>query len=186
MVAIPTMRYLPRLLLVFSGTILLSSCISMIHRSVDRDDLPGVQAEVDAGVSLETRDFRKKTPLQLAAEQGRMEIVRYLVQQGAIVDATTEPGTGEVTPLRFAIANGDIEMVLFLIEHGADVNKANEQGWTPLMTATRHGHGDIIDVLLEAGADLHARTASGRTMSRIASDAGYTDIVMKLMLLKQE
>lgn len=158
----------------------------MIHRSVDRDDLPGVRAEVEAGVSLEATDYRKRTPLQLAAEQGRMEIVRYLVLQGAEIDATTPENTGEVTPLRYAITNGDIEMVLFLIEQGADVNKANNRGWTPLMTAVTNGHVDIIDILLDAGADINARTESGRTITRIASDAGYTDIVMKLTLLMQD
>ncbi len=158
----------------------------MIHRSVDRDDLLGVRAQVEAGESLEATDYRRRTPLQLAAEQGRMEIVRYLVEAGADVNATTPDRTGEVTPLRFAITNGDIEMVQYLIDNGADVNKANNQGWTPLMTAVRHGYVDIIDVLLEAGADLNARTAGGRTMTRIASDAGYTDVVLKLTLLMQD
>ena len=158
----------------------------MIHRSIDRDDLQGVRQEVDAGTSLETTDYRKLTPLQLAAEQGRMEIARYLVEAGAEVDATTDIRTGQVTPLRYAITNNDIEMVLFLIGHGADVNHTNERGWTPLMTAARHGHSDIIDILLVEGADLYARTASGRTVTRIASDAGYTDVVLKLTLLMRE
>lgn len=157
----------------------------MIHRSVDRDDLEGVRAEVDAGVPLESTDYRKRTPLQLAAEQGRMNIVRYLVEAGADVDAATSEKTGEITPLRFAIANGDIAMVTYLIENGADVNKTNTQGWTPLMTAARSGHSDIIDILLDAGADLHARTESGKAITRIASDAGYTDVVLKLTLLMQ-
>jgi ankyrin repeat protein len=158
----------------------------MIHRSVDRDDLPGVRTQVEAGVSLEATDYRKRTPLQLAADQERMEIVRYLVLRGAEIDAPTPEKTGEVTPLRYAISNGDIEMVLFLIEHGADVNKANNQGWTPLMTAVTNGYSDIVDILIAEGADINARTARGRTMTRIASDAGYTDLVLKLTLLMQE
>lgn len=158
----------------------------MIHRSVDRDDLDGVRAQVEAGESLEATDYRRRTPLQLAAQQGRMEIVRYLVEAGADVDATTNTQTGEVTPLRYAITNGDLEMVEYLITNGADVNKANEQGWTPLMTAARHGEVDIIDTLLAHGANLRARTASGRTVTRIASDAGYTDVVMKLTLLMEK
>ena len=185
-------RYNPPVMkhLVFLSTVIMTltlvSCISMIHRSVDRDDLQGVRKEVEAGTSLEATDYRNRTPLQLAAEQGRMEIVRYLVEAGAEVDATTDVRTGEVTPLRYAITNNDIEMVLYLIEHGADVNHTNERGWTPLMTAARHGHSDIIDILLAEGADIYARTASGRTITRIASDAGYTDVVLKLTLLMQE
>lgn len=158
----------------------------MIHRSVDRDDLAGVRAEVDAGISLEATDYRDKTPLLLAAEQGRMQIVEYLVQQGADVNATTRPGTGEITPLRYAIANDDWEMTRYLINNGAEVNKANPQGWTPIMTAARLGNREIIQLLVDAGADISARTEDGLTPVRIASNNGWTDIVVWLTLMLEE
>ena len=97
----------------------LTSCISMIHRSVDRDDLAGVRAEVEAGTPIESVDYRDKTPLQMAAEQGHLDIVRYLVEAGADVNAATSVARGEVTPLRYAIDNEDYQMVQYLIDHGA-------------------------------------------------------------------
>jgi ankyrin repeat protein len=157
----------------------------MIHRSVDRDDLSGVREEVERGVSLEAMDYRDKTPLQLAAEQGRMEIVEYLVEAGADVNAATDPASGEVTPLRAAIDNQDYLMARYLIEHGADVNHANEQGWRPIMTAARVGNREIIQLLLDNGATLDVRTTDGSTPIRIASNYGWTDIVVWLTLMME-
>lgn len=163
------------LLAVFSFT----SCISMIHRSVDRNDVAGVRAEVTAGIPVEATDYRDKTPLLMAAEQGHMEIVRYLVEEAdADVNATTPESRGEITPLRYAISNEDYEMVRLLVRNGAEVNQANTSGWTPIMTAARVGNRAILQYLLEEGADLRARTDDGTTPVRVASNHGWTDIVV--------
>ncbi|MFW5827586.1 MAG: ankyrin repeat domain-containing protein [Alkalispirochaeta sp.] len=165
----------------------LTSCISMIHRSVDRDDLAGVRSEVEDGAPVESTDYRDKTPLLMAAEQGHMEIVRYLVEEAeADVNATTPESRGEVTPLRYAISNEDYEMVRYLVQNGADVNKANRAGWTPIMTAARTGNREIIGYLLDQGADLEARTEDGTTPVRIASNNGWTDIVVWMTMLLED
>jgi ankyrin repeat protein len=166
------------LILIVVASVTLTSCISMIHRSVDRNDLQGVRQEVAEGASLESTDHRNKTPLHLAAEQGHMQIVEYLVENGANVNAATPESNGAVTPLRFAIGNDDYQMVRYLIQNGADVNQANEAGWTPIMTAARVGNRDIIQLLLEQGAELDVRTDDGLTPVRIASNYGWTDIVV--------
>ncbi|MEX2443299.1 MAG: ankyrin repeat domain-containing protein [Alkalispirochaeta sp.] len=177
------MKIMSRLALLVA-VLSLTSCISMIHRSVDRNDLAAVREEVNAGVPVESTDYRDKTPLLMAAEQGRMEIVRYLVEEaGADVNATTPDSRGEITPLRYAIENEDYEMVRFLVQNGADVNKANRAGWTPIMTAARTGNREILQYLLQEGADLRARTADGTTPVRVASNNGWTDIVVWMTML---
>lgn len=183
--AMKPMRFLKAVALGLT-IVTLSGCFSMIHRSIDRDDLPGVREELDQGEDIERRNIRDHTPLLWAAKADRDGIVRYLVEQGADINATTPVKTGEVTALRYAIDNGNYELASFLIDHGADVNQKNEKGWTPLMTAARTGRIDIIDMLLEAGADLTARTDGGTDAIRAASDAGYTDVVVKLTLLKND
>ncbi|MDA3950690.1 MAG: ankyrin repeat domain-containing protein [Spirochaeta sp.] len=165
----------------------LTSCISMIHRSVDRGDLSGVREEVSDGVSVEATDFRNKTPLQLAAEQGHMDIVEYLVEQAdADINATTSEATGAVTPLRYAISNEDYLMVRYLLEHGADPSLPNSAGWRPIMTAARVGNREIIELLMEYGAEVNVRTEDGLTPIRIASNNGWTDIVVWLTLMIED
>jgi ankyrin repeat protein len=175
-----------RFLLVLLTATSLTSCISMVHRSVDRGDLAGVRAEIESGVSPETLDYRDKTPLLLAAEQGQYEIAEYLLAAGADVDATTIKDSGEVTPLRYAIDRRDFLMVKLFVENGADVNKANTHGWTPLMTAARVGDREIMAYLIDQGADIRARTADGTTALRTASNYGWTDIVVWLTMMLEE
>ena len=165
----------------------LTSCISMIHRSVDRGDIEGIRQELQAGVSPEATDYRNKTPLIMAAEQGKMDLVEFLVlEAGANVNATALPEQGEVTALRYAIGNDDYQMVRFLINNGAEVNLANSRGWTPIMTAARVGNRDIMELLIENGADIRVRDNDGQTPLRVASNNGWTDIVVWLTLLLEQ
>ena len=56
------------------------------------------------------------TPLHEAAEAGKLEHVRMLLEAGARVDARTDSGA---TALRLATARGHIEVVALLQRHGA-------------------------------------------------------------------
>ncbi len=168
--------------IIFLFATLTTGCVSMIHRHTGRNDIPAVQAELEKGTGIESIDSSDKTPLLLAAEKGHMEMVEYLVAQGANVNATTPVLSGEVTPLRYAIDNRDYQMVKFLIDNGADVNLSNAGGWRPIMTAARVGDRAIVDLLLDAGADLDVQDDDGKTPVRIASQNGWTDIVVYFTL----
>ena len=131
--------------------------------------------------------IEKKTPLLLAAELGKIEIVTHLVENYDVnINATTSVSEGEITPLRYAIYNGDYQMFLFLVEHGADIHQTNAQGWNPLMTAAAAGENHMVDTLLEKGANIHAQTISGATAVTAANDAGHADIVVRLTLFSQQ
>jgi ankyrin repeat protein len=94
------------------------------------------------------------TPLWLAAKNGRIEIVRILVANGADVTTSDDQGrtalmqakqeghTGVVELLRQhgakktlhgAVASGNIDEVKRLISQGADVKEKIEGGITPLV-----------------------------------------------------
>ena len=55
--------------------------------------------------------------LQRACRQGRVEVVRDLLDRGASVSASDEDGN---TPLHFAVATGNVELVRLLLAAGAD------------------------------------------------------------------
>ena len=63
-----------------------------------------------------------------------MDIVKYLIEQGANVHASDDH------PLRNAVINNDLPMVKYLIEHGADMRAA-------LKLARRDHHSDIVAYL---------------------------------------
>lgn len=68
--------------------------------------------------------------------KGYLEIVKVLIDNGAIVDYCTETKS---TPLRAACYLGRADIVKVLIEHGANVNITNIFNSTCLMIASFKG-----------------------------------------------
>ena len=109
------------------------------------------------------------TALVLAAREGDLQSVKFLLDAGADVNQVTEYGW---TPLLTATNNRHYKLAMFLIERGADVNRANKGGWTPLYLATDNrnieggdfpvpkpdmDHLEYIKFLLDRGATPNAR-----------------------------
>ena len=79
--------------------------------------------------------------------EGHLEIVKYLVDNGADVHANDDEA------LRWAASNGYLEVVEYLVDNGADIH-ANNDG--ALMWATLNGRLEVVKYLVENGADIHA------------------------------
>jgi uncharacterized protein len=90
-------------------------------------------------------------PIHLAAEEGRNDMVKCLLQHGADVNTPTE-GANRITPLHFAAARGRAAVLETLIAAGADINMKDFAGKTPLTWAIESGQKDAADMLREAGA----------------------------------
>ncbi|KAG6823702.1 hypothetical protein H0H87_000480 [Tephrocybe sp. NHM501043] len=58
------------------------------------------------------------------AQQGHLEIIKFLVEHGANVNAK---GRWDETPIHKSAEQGHHEIVKFLVEHGADVNAKSEK-----------------------------------------------------------
>ena len=84
------------------------------------------------------------TPLHYAATTGQTEIVAYLIEQGAQVNALSESNT---TPLMMAVRSGNIETVSVLLKNGADLQIVNNQGFTAIDVADLFGRGEISEGL---------------------------------------
>jgi len=100
-----------------------------------------------AGASVNTRG-NCCLPLYLAAGEGRLEVVRYLLDEGADVNAREEFGD---TALTEAVFNGQMAAVKELLFRGADVNAVGDAG-TALDIAINRNHTAIADLLKHRGA----------------------------------
>jgi ankyrin repeat protein len=116
--------------------------------------------------------------LPAAAEQGSIDVVKYIVEQ---CQANVEDkDTKGLTPLHIAANEGHIEIVKYLFEkYPANVEqKDQEYGWTPLHNASGNGHIDVIKYLLEnCHANIEAKSNDGMTPLHIASENGKIEVL---------
>ncbi len=111
-----------------------------------------VQAFVDAGCDLNTREGLLLTPLQLAIETGHIPTIKALVQGGCNVDGPLGLPTGS-TPLMLAVCKGRADIVEALLESGCATDQFDRHGRTALHLAVKHGFLQCVHKLLKAGAD---------------------------------
>ena len=128
---------------------------------------------LERNVDVYETDKDEVTPLYIAAQNGHLNVVKYLVKKGADVNKTTHGNT----PFIAAAARGHLDVVKYLVKKGADVNKAYKDGITPLMIAAQNGHLDVVKYLVKKGADVNKADDNGFTPLYIAADKGYNKIV---------
>lgn len=87
-----------------------------IHQAAEQGDLARVQALVAANPAcIQERDREQKTALHHAAAGGHLEVVAFLLQAGAEVNARSTSG---ITPLYLAHGLGKKEVAELLRKHG--------------------------------------------------------------------
>ena len=91
---------------------------------------------------------RRENRLIQAAEDGRLDLVRNLLQAGASANAKSD---GDVTVLMWAAARGHVEVVKVLLESGAEPNARTRKGRTAVDIATQEGHDHVAALLRENG-----------------------------------
>ncbi|ORX76482.1 ankyrin, partial [Anaeromyces robustus] len=60
-----------------------------------------------------------ETPLFMACENGNENLVKFLIEHGAIINKENRDNK---TPLFLACENGNENIVKYLVEHGANTN----------------------------------------------------------------
>ena len=136
-------------------------------------DVPRLQAILAASPGpLQTRSHDGWTALHLTAHFGRLDALRFLLQQGADVHArSTNPLDNH--PLHAALAGRHVDITRALLDAGADPNTTQHGGYTPLHEAAEHGDITLVQLLLERGASRTAKDDQGRTPLDLAESKGH-------------
>ncbi|MEM9541047.1 MAG: ankyrin repeat domain-containing protein [Cyanobacteria bacterium P01_E01_bin.42] len=137
-----------------------------------------------------------------AADKGRTEIVRLLLEFGVDIHADNN---FQETALDLACATGGVEIVRMLVTAGADVDRPGRDRVPPLVMAAASpnrlrflekqgfvNEGDtlediddraaqILQILLAADADPDAKSGNGSTALLITADRGSTEMVELLL-----
>lgn len=109
---------------------------------------------IDSGADINTRDERGRNLLYIAADNGRIELVQFLLAKGADPDSRTDYGD---TPLFPAVFNGHFKIVKLLLDNGANVNTQTYCGETPLHWAVSVNNKEMTELLLSRGAGVDSK-----------------------------
>ena len=123
---------------------------------------------------MENADEEEETGLTLATLYGCIEAVKYLVENGADLNAKYHDND---TALMIASANGYLEICKYLVENGARVDERDSDFIRALILASLYGHIDIVKYLVENGAYVNASNKKSKTALLFASENGHFEIV---------
>ncbi|MFZ5571065.1 MAG: ankyrin repeat domain-containing protein [Thermodesulfobacteriota bacterium] len=98
-----------------------------LHLALEKGRTDLARLLVEAGVDLNSKNkMILKTPIEIAAYSGDLEMVRLLLAKGALPDADND----ESPPIFKAIMNGRDEIARVLVESGCDIKRLYTQGGT--------------------------------------------------------
>lgn len=127
------------------------------------------------------------TPFFLAALAGDVDVMRFLIANGADPIRPAKDGTTPVMAAAGTTGFYDLESniseaqhlaaVRLAVELGGDVNASNALGNTPLHMATHGGFDSVVKYLAARGAAINVKNKAGETPLRIA------DGVIVIMML---
>jgi cytohesin len=117
-------------------------------------DIDSVRILLKAGAQIDSPDSGDETPLFAAVRWRHIDMIRYLLAQGAQVNARRR--SNSETALFEAVRNRSFDILSVLIQNGADINLASASGDTPLMVASMSNDSEMVQFLGSNGAVFHS------------------------------
>jgi ankyrin repeat protein len=129
-----------------------------IHAFAQRGDTQSLIALLQSNPTLDlsARDSQDVTPLHWAAINAHMATCRFLLDNGADVDALG--GDLKATPLQWAARNGHLYLVHLLLSRGADPSIRDAQGFNTLQLITHSSA--VMPLLYMVSGILHDKLRS--------------------------
>lgn len=124
---------------------------------------------IDKTKTVDVQDDNGGSPLYLACAHGHTDIVLFLLDEGADVDAVIDDYQHisdmfqPISPLQIASQRGYHALVQVLLDHDADTEITNGHGMHSLHLAAANGHTEVIRILLLYGIDVNTQTNDGTT-----------------------
>ncbi len=151
-----------------------------LYQAAAKGDLAQARQLLAEGASLNSRNARKMTPLDVAMVEGNRRAFDSLLELG------TDPtwlGDARDTSMHLAAKLADSRWLAALLERGFPTEVKNRLGETLLFPALGPSTQANVQLLLDAKADVHARTKDGRTLLHHAAMIGsFADIPRLLEL----
>lgn len=158
--------------------------------AIKMDD-PDAVAEIYTKNSLAVDvalNVNASTALMVASSFGSRDVVKWLLDRGANVKASSvladpekPPGAAGFTALHIASGRNQVEIAGLLLECGADFNQVDENGNSPFIIACAKGHLEVIKFFIEHGADIELLNGFGWTPLLVATRQNQTKVAELLI-----
>ena len=112
--------------------------------AIREGDYHTIENLIENGANINMQDSYRHTPLHLAVQEEREDIVSLLLTHGANVNRQTQFGD---TPLHTAVDNWYDDIAKLLVENGADTNIYNNNFERPYDIAINRGNEEMIEYL---------------------------------------
>jgi ankyrin repeat protein len=185
---------------------------TLLHQVALGNQLVVEMMVLECPTLINFRDYDRRTPLHIAASEGHVNICRYLVEKGGMVNRCDRWGgsplddahreqhldvakflkrkgakfgsTSHLTNFIAAASAGDIDEVKAFLDFGnIDLNKGDYDKRTALHLAAGEGHLNIVRILCEAGANTNVEDRWGhRPIDDASSAKRNSNEIMKLLL----
>ncbi|KAF5375811.1 hypothetical protein D9757_011173 [Collybiopsis confluens] len=138
------------------------------------------QSEIVKVFNQQGVDANALNYLEIAAMYAKLDVVKLLIQAGAVVDA---PGNYWGNALQAAASQTDSRIVELLIQNGANVNAVSAHEYkTALHVAVRNDRVGIVKVLLNAGANVNFQMGRYGLALQLAALLGNRIAIVKLLV----
>lgn len=128
-------------------------------QAVVNNDVDTVKLFIKAGFSASELDELGTPVLSLAVRERHIEMVKTLLKEGALVDASSKDRN--YTALMDAAQIGEVQIAKILLEHKANPNIQSKDGQTALILAVGRQDVEIIEMLLKNKSDYNLKDSMG-------------------------
>lgn len=121
----------------------------MLIEFAKKGDLEGVKkALINENINLTRDETEEASALHWAVWYGHNEVVKYLLENGADVEAKHRSATNaNSTPLLWAAAVGNSIATKLLLEYGANIHAKNDAGLTPFSAAKKNNKTQVAQLV---------------------------------------
>lgn len=151
---------------------------SILCSAVYKGDLETIKALNDTGVNWRICDYDQRTPLHVAASEGKTELVEYLLKNGASVHSRDRNND---SPLRCAIDAEHEDVIKCLVDCGAHLLISKGELGEILCSLARQGKKKRLHCFMLAGANLNTKNLTHQTALHSAVETGRINVVEYLI-----
>ncbi|TMW69794.1 hypothetical protein Poli38472_001950 [Pythium oligandrum] len=137
--------------------------VTALFAAVRSGHLEDLQHLLDDQIDVESIvNEDNESLLHVAALEGRIDIVRAILEANGGGSLLEKPNSEGETPLFYACSTSDgLEVVKELLTRGANINAIAAMNRSPLMKACQQSTHEVIEFLVLSGADVNVMDASG-------------------------